>query len=68
MTTIMQIYLTILLGLIVLTIISGVIYKIADYNDYDILYNVSIITNVISCILTFSWIIYLLLALIWHWF
>lgn len=66
MTIVMQIYLTILLGLILLTIISLVIAKIADGNGYETLCDIFGIINIISFILTISWIAYLLLALIWH--
>ena len=68
MTTIMQIYLTIFLGLILLTIISGIICKITDANGYETVCDIFGIINIISFILTCSCVAYMLLALIWHWY
>ena len=69
MSLLMQIYLTILVGLIVSESISGTIFK-ATYDSYyhETAETVSGIWLFVSSILCSGWVVYIILALIWHWY
>ena len=71
MSLLMQIYLTILIGLIISESISGAVYRVTTsdgWHRHEVVEAVSGIWLFISSILCSGWVVYIVLALIWHWY
>ena len=68
MTLVMQIYLTVGLALIINLALSIFIFKaFVEYQDYT-LENVNIVWINVSIVALILYVIYFILAMIWHWY
>ena len=69
MTIVLQIYLTVGLALIINLVLSIFIYKaFVEYQGYDTLESANIVWINVSVVALILYVIYFILAMIWHWY